>query len=278
MTAAMKRVFIVGCALAASLSVLTTSSVADASKSRKKAAEVFAKEISRLHFHKLYVADFVDSSGQRTENGCYFSSAFSAYLKSLLKDVNVMNRIDGQKLLDAAGVSAADAQEPQNIMSFKSILNADVILTGQMRITGDKAELLLSLRDVSSAKQLIQLQYREKLDASFNSMFPAATDSSGRIFYFSTMDGVVSPQCRHCPQPEFTDHARATNVSGTALLSVLVAADGTPHQIRLVKSIEPSLDQASANIMRTWLFEPARDSAANPVPVRVEVEVSFRRY
>jgi TonB family protein len=189
-----------------------------------------------------------------------------------------VNRIDGRRLLDALAGSAADAQEPESILKFKTILNADVTLTGVMRMTGDKAELLLSLHDVSTAKQLIQLQYREKFDASFNSMFPAATDSSGRIFYFSIMDGVVSPQCRHCPQPEFTDQARATNVSGTVVLSVLVAADGTPHQIRLVKSVEPGLDQASANIMRTWLFEPARDSAGNPVPVRVGVEVGFHRY
>lgn len=53
---------------------------------------------------------------------------------------------------------------------------------------------------------------------------------------------------------------------------------GLHYQIRLVKSVEPSLDQASANIMHTWLFEPARDSAGNPVPVRVGVEVGFHRY
>lgn len=278
MTTAMKRVFIAACALAASLSFFTAFTIADESKARKKTAEVLAKEISRLRFQNLYVADFLDSSGRRTEEGCYFSSVFSYYLKGLLKDADVVNRIDAQRLLDHAGVSGVDAQKPEDMPKFKTVLNADVILTGLIRFAGDKYEMLLSLREVSTAKELIQAQYREKLEPPFKALFPPATDASGRIFYFANMDGVISPRCKHCPQPEFTAQARATGVSGTALFSVLVAQDGTAHQIRLVQSVEPSLDQASIDIMHTWVFEPARNYVGNPVPVRVVVEVAYHRF
>lgn len=278
MTTAMKRAFVAAFALAVALSLFTTSTIADASKARKKTTEALAKEISRLRFQNLYVDDFLDSSGRRTEEGCYFSSIFSNYLKGLLKDVDVVNRVDAQRLFDHAGMSGVDAQKPENMLKFKTTLNVDVILTGLIRFAGDKYEMLLSLREVSTAKELIQTQYREKLEPTFKALFPAATDASGRIFYFASMDGVVSPKCKYCPQPEFTAQARATTVSGTALFSVLVAQDGTPHSIRLVQSVEPSLDQTSIDIMRTWLFEPARNSVGNPVPVRMVVEVAFHRY
>lgn len=239
MTTAMKRVFISACALAVSLGLFTTSTIADASKARKKAAEALAREISRLRFQNLYVADFLDPDHRRTDEGCYFYSIFSSYLKGLLKDVDVVNRVDAQRLLDHAGVSGVDAQKPENMLKFKTILNADVILTGPIRFTGDKYELLLSLRKVSTAKEVIQTQYREKLEPPFKALFPAATDTSGRIFYFANMDGVVSPKCKHCPQPEFTAQARATTVSGTALFSVLVARHTSSNPSGSKRRTEP---------------------------------------
>src|SRR5205807_4808407 len=49
----------------------------NADKNRKNAAKSLAQEIEQAQFHKVYVLDFLEPSGSRTEKGCLFSSTFS---------------------------------------------------------------------------------------------------------------------------------------------------------------------------------------------------------
>jgi len=40
------------------------------------------------------------------------------------------------------------------------------------------------------------------------------------------VNGVGSPMCIYCPQPEYSDEARKAKYQGTVLLDVTVTADG----------------------------------------------------
>ena len=61
-------------------------------------------------------------------------------------------------------------------------------------------------------------------------------------------------------------------------LSAVITIKGKVEQVRLVQSLEPSLDQASIDRIRTWKISPAKDAAGNPVAIRAPIETTFRLY
>ena len=78
-------------------------------------------------------------------------------------------------------------------------------------------------------------------------------------------------------EPEYSDHARKKNISGTVRLSLIVDKDGSTRDLKVERSLEPSLDQNAMTALKAWKFEPAMKDG-EPVPVRVEVEMSFNLY
>ena len=90
--------------------------------------------------------------------------------------------------------------------------------------------------------------------------------------------GMTWPKCAYCPDPAYTDEAREAKVQGTVTLQVLVGADGRAAQIRILKGIGLGLDERAAEVIRTWKFVPARDTAQRPVPAWVTVETVFRLF
>jgi periplasmic protein TonB len=64
---------------------------------------------------------------------------------------------------------------------------------------------------------------------------------------------------------------------GTAVLWIVVTAQGDVAQERLVKPLGLGLGQNALRTVRTWKFKPATRNGV-PVPVRVMVEVSFRLF
>jgi TonB family protein len=250
-------------------------SLADVKKDRKKAAGLIAVEIARLQLRKIYVADFLDVSGTRTDKSCYFSSVFSTYLKEHAKNFEVLSRIDTQKFLGTAGISTANLRRPESLAKIGAATGADAILFGTLVLEKNHAALTFSLRDVSSGGELYQTQYQENVDSTFDGAFPAAAGPDGQLFYFPDFDGISSPKCVRCPPPEYTDAAKKARVTGTVLFSVIVTEQGKLKDARLIRSLEPSLERAAIDAMRKWSLNPAKDAAGNPVPVRVVIEVSF---
>ncbi len=90
-------------------------------------------------------------------------------------------------------------------------------------------------------------------------------------------NGVMPPRQLYAPDPQYTEAAREAKIAGTVLLFVVIGADGLVHDVKVQRSLEPSLDQKAVDAVRTWRFEPAtRDG--RPVPVQVTIEVNFRLY
>jgi TonB family protein len=89
--------------------------------------------------------------------------------------------------------------------------------------------------------------------------------------------GVSAPRPIYSPDPEYSEEARKAKYQGTVTLYVIVGADGLPHDIRIMRSLGMGLDEKAIEAVRTWRFEPARKNA-QPVSVRISVEVTFRLY
>jgi TonB family protein len=92
---------------------------------------------------------------------------------------------------------------------------------------------------------------------------------------YATGAGVTPPALLLKIDPEYTDAARASGISGTVTLSVVAGADGTAQDIQVIGSLDPGLDQAAASALARWKFRPGTKDGA-PVSVQTQVLVTFR--
>jgi TonB family protein len=245
-------------------------------KDRMAAASGLAKEIEHAQFQRVYVADFLDSSGGRNEKGCFFASVFSTNLAKRAHNFAVLNRIQAQKQLDGLQLSPQDLQRPELLSKAAQALGADAVLEGSASISPADARLFLSLRDVASGKEVHSMVYREDLEPAFEGNFPPTQSEGGRVYYFPGLDGISMPKCIHCPDPEYTDQARRDKVQGAVLISVTIDEKGTITGARVVKSPDDSLTKRSLDVLKKWRLEPSHDLDGKAVAVRTRLEITFK--
>jgi TonB family protein len=88
---------------------------------------------------------------------------------------------------------------------------------------------------------------------------------------------VTKPVPTYKPEPPYTPEARQRKIKGEVGLQFVVDANGNVGDVKVVKSLEPSLDDSAVRTVRTWKFQPGtRDGV--PVAVQVGVEISFRMF
>ena len=92
---------------------------------------------------------------------------------------------------------------------------------------------------------------------------------------YKIADGVRAPKVISKIEPEYTEEARDAKVSGTAILKIVVAADGEVQKAEITQSLDPGLDANAIDAVTRWKFEPATLDG-KPVAVSATVEVNFR--
>lgn len=94
---------------------------------------------------------------------------------------------------------------------------------------------------------------------------------------FRVGGGVSAPSPIYKPEPEYSPEARRAKLQGTVILALIVGIDGKAHAIRVARSLGLGLDERAIEAVRQWRFDPAKKDG-KPVPVAVDVEVSFRLF
>jgi protein TonB len=89
-------------------------------------------------------------------------------------------------------------------------------------------------------------------------------------------DGVTLPVPVKQVKAGYTTAAQAARVEGTVVLEIVVRADGSVGDVKVVRSLdkETGLDDQAVGAMRQWEFRPGRKDD-KPVAVRVYVEMTF---
>jgi TonB family protein len=59
------------------------------------------------------------------------------------------------------------------------------------------------------------------------------------------------------------------------LLDITVTLEGIAAKIVLIKGLGEGLDEKAIEAVKSWKFKPAKDATGEPVPVRVQVQVTF---
>jgi len=99
---------------------------------------------------------------------------------------------------------------------------------------------------------------------------------------------VKAPRLIHSVDPQFTEDARRKNLQGKCLIQILVDVNGIPENVAVVKSIADDLpakqqryaaglDENAVLAVKQFRFEPAT-LKGQPVPVKIFVQVAFKRY
>jgi periplasmic protein TonB len=89
--------------------------------------------------------------------------------------------------------------------------------------------------------------------------------------------GVKAPKPWYTPEPAYTDKARREKISGSVTLRVVVTAEGKVGDVRVLKSLDESLDKQAISTVRTWKFV-AGTKDGKPVAVEIAIEVAFLLY
>jgi TonB family protein len=88
---------------------------------------------------------------------------------------------------------------------------------------------------------------------------------------------IVPPRLLVQKSAEYSDYARKKKIQGSVLVGLAVDTDGMPQDIRVEKSLEPSLDKQAIKCVSGYRFAPAtRDGQRVSAPLKVEVV--FRLY
>ncbi len=102
----------------------------------------------------------------------------------------------------------------------------------------------------------------------------AAPDAFG-IYHVGK--GIVAPRLIYAPDPKFTEQARAAKYGGTAVVSLVVDAQGNPQNVQVIRHLQMGLDEEALAAVTHYKFKPAT-MQGKPVPVAVEIKVTFRIY
>jgi TonB family protein len=87
--------------------------------------------------------------------------------------------------------------------------------------------------------------------------------------------GVSSPVPIFKPEPEYSEEARKAKFQGSVLLAIVIQADGSTSNIRVIRPLGLGLDEKAIEAVQKWKFRPSVKDG-HPVAVTANVEVNFR--
>lgn len=87
--------------------------------------------------------------------------------------------------------------------------------------------------------------------------------------------GITAPAIIREVKPDYTEEGRRRAIEGDVVLEIVVRADGSVGNVKLVQGLGAGLDQRAVDAVRQWKFSPAR-RYGTPVDVIVEVAMEFK--
>ena len=87
--------------------------------------------------------------------------------------------------------------------------------------------------------------------------------------------GITPPDLLREVRPDYTEDARRMGIEGDVVLEIIVRADGSVGDVKVLSGLRGGLDRRAIDAVRQWRFAPAR-RYGTPVDVVVEVAVEFK--
>jgi TonB family protein len=87
--------------------------------------------------------------------------------------------------------------------------------------------------------------------------------------------GVTSPVPLNNVEARYTKEARKARINGICLISLIVDVQGAPQNAKVIRSLDPGLDENALKAVGKYRFKPAMKNGT-PVPVSITIEVKFQ--
>jgi protein TonB len=83
------------------------------------------------------------------------------------------------------------------------------------------------------------------------------------------------PELVYKMEPKYTAKARKAKVQGIVLVAMVVNAQGVPADVKVIKSLDPKLDENAIKAAKAYRFKPAVENG-KPVAKPIKVEVNYQ--
>jgi TonB family protein len=93
---------------------------------------------------------------------------------------------------------------------------------------------------------------------------------------FDETAGITEPVIREKAPPAYPKEAKEEGIQGIVLLSAALDTEGTPRDIRILRSPDPRLSEAALEAARQWRWEPARTTDGKPIAVYFTLTFNFK--
>jgi TonB family protein len=116
---------------------------------------------------------------------------------------------------------------------------------------------------------------REKI-AELERLYTPERESEAQqtIAEMQKLEANRKPRLIYRVEPQYTEDARDKKIEGTVVLTLIVDHEGLPQNIRVKRSLYPSLDQSAIEAARKMRFAPAMKDG-QPASVVISVEFDF---
>jgi TonB family protein len=88
---------------------------------------------------------------------------------------------------------------------------------------------------------------------------------------------VTAPVPLNNIEAHYTTAARKAKIQGNCWISAVIDVNGVPQNARVIRSLDPGLDQNALDAVNKYRFKPAM-KGGHPVPVMLTIQVGFRLY
>ena len=106
---------------------------------------------------------------------------------------------------------------------------------------------------------------------------PTATTPFDICKYLPLGPSIRCPRAVAAPDPVYSETARKAKINGTVVVALAINERGGVDAVKVVRRLEPGLDQNAMDAVKQWEFAPATKNG-KPVAVQMSVEVTFKLY
>ena len=241
---------------------------------------------------RVLVVDFFRSStGESLQLGTLLADRFSESLTAYSSGIHILDRKVLKDYLFENWTTLEDFKSNEVCLAIARQLGATGAILGTLTEKNGNVSLALRLEGFGPAERqddIFALRDRtvifpltEELRSALYHPGPNYTRSADQIpeepgVLRAGINGVTQPKCIYCPNPDYSDAARAVKIQqGTVTLSVVVTAEGQVAGIYVLKGAPFGLTAQAIKATRNWRMEPAQKDG-KPVSARINVEIVFR--
>ena len=232
----------------------------------------------------ILILNFKLPSGLTSPLGIQLADAVSKELAAQQTGIKVVERSRFRNYVEQERIPDELLNNDKAFQWLGKQMRATAVLNGATDIRGEtvlvEASLFSAQKDKVAPPERFSLPYSQFSSAlnpsdSFPKDFSSPETGSTPLVEKAGVNGMTSPRCEYCPNPDYTDPAREVKFSGNMVLEVTVSAEGRSIDEKVVRGLPFGLNESAKRTLRTWKFKPATREG-QPIACRVMTEVTFR--